>query len=68
MTKKRTYLTGRIASHQKTMRLRTEELDAVMAYANARNLTWNGAVRELIRTHPAVKLPPLSIQPTTTKR
>lgn len=54
-----------VGRHQKTMRLRTEELEAIVAFADANHLTWNGAVRELIRTHPSIKLPSLMDEQTT---
>jgi hypothetical protein len=47
-------------SHPVSMKLRTEEFEAVQAYAARRQLSFSGAVRELIRSHPLVQLPPIN--------
>lgn len=54
-----------VGGHHKTMRLRTDELEAIVSFAKAHQLTWNGAVRELIRTHPRIQLPSLMDGMTT---
>lgn len=47
------------------MKIRTDEYEAVRAYADRSQLSFSGALRELIRSHPMVQLPPIQ-RPTST--
>lgn len=46
-------------SHPVSMKLRTEEFKEIQVYAAARQLSFSGAIRELIRSHPLIQLPPI---------
>lgn len=52
-------------SHPVSMKIRTDEYEAVRAYADRSQLSFSGALRELIRSHPMVQLPPIQ-RPTST--
>jgi hypothetical protein len=45
--------------HPISMKIRTDEYEAVRAYADRLQLSFSGALRELIRSHPMVQLPPI---------
>jgi hypothetical protein len=47
-----------------SLKIHLDEFTAVQAYADRLQLSFSGALRELIRSHPMVQLPP--IQPTAT--
>lgn len=47
------------------MKIRTEEYNAITGYADQRSLSFSGAVRELIRSHPMIQLPPIHELSTT---
>lgn len=52
-------------SHPVSMKIRTEEYNAITGYADQRSLSFSGAVRELIRSHPMIQLPPIHELSTT---
>lgn len=49
--------------HPVSMKIRTDEYEAVRAYADRLQLSFSGALRELIRSHPMVQLPPITRKP-----
>lgn len=46
-------------SHPVSMKLRTEEFNAIQDYADRRQLSFSGAIRELVRSHPLIQLAPI---------
>jgi hypothetical protein len=50
-------------AHHISVKIRTDEYEAVQAYADRLQLSFSGALRELIRSHPMVQLPPVTRKP-----
>lgn len=48
-----------LGRHKKAVALHTDTYLRVRAYAQQHNLTWSGAIHELLRTHPLIDLPSL---------
>lgn len=48
-----------LGRHKKCVALHTETYLRLGAYAQQHELTWSGAIHELVRTHPAIGLPSL---------
>lgn len=48
-----------LGRHKKCVALHTETYLRLGAYARQHELTWSGAIHELVRTHPAIGLPSL---------
>lgn len=45
--------------HRKAVALHTDTYLRMRAFAQQHNLTWSGAIHELLRTHPLIALPSL---------
>lgn len=45
--------------HRKAVALHTDTYLRLRAFAQQHNLTWSGAIHELLRTHPLIALPSL---------
>ena len=52
-------LRQRIGSHKKTIAMNNDTFVRVDAFARLHNITWSGALHELVRTHPLIGLPSL---------
>lgn len=48
-----------LGRHKKAVALHTDTYLRLRAYAQQHNLTWSGAIHELLRTHPLIDLPSL---------
>jgi hypothetical protein len=48
-----------LGRHKKAVALHTDTYLRLRAYAQQHNLTWSGAIHELLRTHPLINLPSL---------
>ena len=48
-----------LGRHKKSVALHTDTYLRLRAYAQQHNLTWSGAIHELLRTHPLIDLPSL---------
>ena len=48
-----------LGCHKKCVALHTETVLQLGAFAQQHELTWSGAIHELVRTHPAIGLPSL---------
>lgn len=48
-----------LGRHKKCVALHTDTYLRLRAYARRHNLTWSGAIHELVRTHPLIDLPSL---------
>ena len=48
-----------LGRHKKAVALHTDTYLRLRAYAQLHNLTWSGAIHELLRTHPLIDLPSL---------
>lgn len=48
-----------LGRHKKAVALHTDTYLRLRAYAQQQNLTWSGAIHELLRTHPLINLPSL---------
>lgn len=48
-----------LGRHKKCVALHTETYLRLGAFAQQHELTWSGAIHELVRTHPAIGLPSL---------
>ena len=52
-------LRQRIGNHKKTIAMNSDTFVRVDAFARLHNITWSGALHELVRTHPLIGLPSL---------
>lgn len=52
-------LRQRFGRHRKAVALHTDTYLRLRAFAEQHNLTWSGAIHELLRTHPLIALPSL---------
>ncbi|MEI7664965.1 MAG: hypothetical protein WCI65_02815 [Synechococcaceae cyanobacterium ELA263] len=52
-------LRQRIGNHKKTITMNNDTFTRVDAFARRHNITWSGALHELVRTHPLIGLPSL---------
>ena len=52
-------LRQRIGNHKKTIAMNNDTFVRVDAFARLHNITWSGALHELVRTHPLIGLPSL---------
>ena len=52
-------LRQRIGTHKKTSAMNNDTFVRVDAFARLHNITWSGALHELVRTHPLIGLPSL---------
>ena len=52
-------LRQRIGNHKKTITMNNDTFVRVDAFARLHNITWSGALHELVRTHPLIGLPSL---------
>ena len=52
-------LRQRISNHKKTIAMNNDTFVRVDAFARLHNITWSGALHELVRTHPLIGLPSL---------
>ena len=52
-------LRQRIGNPKKTMAMNNDTFERVDAFARRHNITWSGALHELVRTHPLIGLPSL---------
>lgn len=52
-------LRQRIGNHKKTIAMNNDTFERVDAFARRHNITWSGALHELVRTHPLIGLPSL---------
>lgn len=52
-------LRQRIGNHKKTISMNTDTYERVNAFARRHNISWSGALHELVRTHPLIGLPSL---------
>lgn len=48
-----------LGRHKKCVALHTDTYVQLGAFAQQHQLTWSGAIHELVRTHPAIGLPSL---------
>lgn len=48
-----------LGRHKKCVALHTDTYLQLGAFAQQHQLTWSGAIHELVRTHPAIGLPSL---------
>lgn len=48
-----------LGRHKKCVALHTDTYLRLRAFAQQHQLTWSGAIHELLRTHPAIGLPSL---------
>ena len=48
-----------LGRHKKCVALHTDTYVQLGAFAQLHQLTWSGAIHELVRTHPAIGLPSL---------
>ncbi len=48
-----------LGRHKKCVALHTDTYLQLRAYAQQHELSWSGAIHELLRTHPAIGLPSL---------
>jgi len=48
-----------LGRHRKAVALHTDTYLRLRSYAERHNLTWSGAIHELLRTHPLIDLPSL---------
>ncbi|MEX0587949.1 MAG: hypothetical protein WD136_01715 [Cyanobium sp.] len=48
-----------LGRHKKCVALHNDTYVKLRAYAQQHELTWSGAIHELVRTHPAIELPSL---------
>lgn len=48
-----------LGRHKKAVALHTDTYLRLRAYAQQHDLTWSGAIHELLRTHPLINLPSL---------
>jgi hypothetical protein len=48
-----------LGRHKKAVALHTDTYLSLRSYAERHNLTWSGAIHELLRTHPLIDLPSL---------
>jgi hypothetical protein len=48
-----------LGRHKKCVALHTDTYLKLRAYAHQHDLTWSGAIHELLRTHPLIALPSL---------
>ena len=48
-----------LGRHKKCVALHTDTYLRLRAYAQQHDLSWSGAIHELLRTHPAIALPSL---------
>jgi hypothetical protein len=49
-------LRQRIGNHKKTITMNNDTYERVNAFARRHNITWSGALHELVRTHPLIGL------------
>ena len=47
-------LRQRIGNHKKTIAMNNDTFERVDAFARRHNITWSGALHELMRTHPLI--------------
>ena len=52
-------LRQRIGNHKKTITMNNDTYLRVSAFARRHNISWSGALHELVRTHPLIGLPSL---------
>jgi hypothetical protein len=52
-------LRQRIGNHKKTITMNNDTFERVSAFARRHNISWSGALHELVRTHPLIGLPSL---------
>ena len=52
-------LRQRIGNHKNTIAMNHDPFERVDAFARRHNITWSGALHELVRTHPLIGLPSL---------
>ncbi len=52
-------LRQRIGNHKKTITMNNDTFERVSAFAHRHNISWSGALHELVRTHPLIGLPSL---------
>lgn len=52
-------LRQRIGNHKKTITMNNDTYERVNAFARRHNISWSGALHELVRTHPLIGLPSL---------
>ena len=52
-------LRQRIGNLKKTIAMNNDTFERVDAFARRHNITWSGALHELVRTHPLIGLPSL---------
>ena len=52
-------LRQRIGNHKKTITMNNDTYLRVNAFARRHNISWSGALHELVRTHPLIGLPSL---------
>ena len=52
-------LRQRIGNHKKTITMNNDTFERVNAFARRHNISWSGALHELVRTHPLIGLPSL---------
>lgn len=48
-----------LGRHKKGVALHTDTYERLRAFAQQHDLSWSGAIHELLRTHPAIGLPSL---------
>lgn len=48
-----------LGRHKKCVALHSDTYQQLGAFARQHELTWSGAIHELVRTHPAIGLPSL---------
>ena len=52
-------LRQRIGNHKKTITMNNDTFERVSAFARRHNISWSGALHELVLTHPLIGLPSL---------
>lgn len=52
-------LRQRTGNHKKTITMNNDTYERVNAFARRHNISWSGALHELVRTHPLIGLPSL---------
>lgn len=52
-------LRQRVGNYKKTISMNSDTYERVDAFAREHNISWSGALHELVRTHPLIGLPSL---------